>query len=241
MDNEDPWVISGTADKTPTPEAGDNYLGASILLARGPRSVWAKLKSRMRDSDGKVVGKADPNPILDTRTYEVEFLDGEIAELTANAIAEAMYSACDHGSKEYLLFDCFVDYKRSDKAITKEGQAMVHNGKKAMTFDSRLASVCEWLDGSTSWQSLKDLKESYPLRVAEYAVAQGIDNEPAFNWWAPFVLGKRERIIKLAERRQAKHLRRSFKFGFEVPSTVKEAYEIDKRNANTLWADAIKK
>jgi hypothetical protein len=57
----------------------------------------------------------------------------------------------------------------------------------------------------------------------------------------PFVLGKRERIIKLVKRRQARYLKRSFKFGIEVPSTVKEAYEIDKRNGNTLWADAIKK
>jgi hypothetical protein len=77
--------------------------------------------------------------------------------------------------------------------------------------------------------------------VAEYAVAQGIDTEPAFNWWVPFVLKKRERIIKLVKRRQARYLKRSFKFGIEVPSTVKEAYEIDKRNGNTLWADAIKK
>ena len=43
------------------------------------------------------------------------------------------------------------------------------------------------------------------------------------------------------KRRQARYLKRSFKFGIEVPSTVKEAYEIDKRNGNTLWADAIKK
>ena len=42
----------------------------------------------------------------------------------------------------------------------------------------------------------KDLKESYPLEGTEYAVAQGIENEPAFNWWVMFVLKKRERIIK---------------------------------------------
>jgi len=242
MDDEDPWVITGTADETPTPETGDNYLGASILLARGPTSVRAKVKSRKRDSDGNVVGTANPNPILDTRTYEVEFPDGEIAELTANAIAEAMYSTCDHDGNEYLLFDCFVDYKKNDKATTKEGQAMVHNGRKAMRRSTAGWHLCvQWLDGSTSWQSLKDLKESYPLQVAEYAVAQGIDTEPAFNWWVPFVLKKRERIIKLVKRRQARYLKRSFKFGIEVPSTVKEAYEIDKRNGNTLWADAIKK
>jgi hypothetical protein len=53
--------------------------------------------------DGNVTGKADPNPIKDTSTYEVEFPDGEIVELTANAIAKAMYSACNHDGREYLL------------------------------------------------------------------------------------------------------------------------------------------
>ena len=36
MDNKDPWVVMGIDTGIPTPEAGDNYLGASILLARGP-------------------------------------------------------------------------------------------------------------------------------------------------------------------------------------------------------------
>ena len=41
--------------------------------------------------------------------------------------------------------------------------------------------------------------------------------------------------------RQAKYLKKNFKFGIEVPRTVREAYELDKKNGNTLWADAIKK
>jgi len=31
------------------------------------------------------------------------------------------------------------------------------------------------------------------------------------------------------------------KFGIEVPKTVNEALELDKKNSNTLWADAIAK
>ena len=97
------------------------------------------------------------------------------------------------------------------------------------------------MDGSTPWQTLKDLKESYPLKVAEYAVSQVIKNEPAFNWWVTFVLKKRERIIKAVKGRAAKYLKKCFKFGIEVPGTVKEAYELDRKNGNTLWADAIRK
>jgi hypothetical protein len=36
-------------------------------------------------------------------------------------------------------------------------------------------------------------------------------------------------------------LTRTHKFGIEVPKTIKDALEIDHRNGNTFWADAIAK
>ena len=47
-------------------------------------------------ADGSVIGRAHANPILDTRTYEVEFPDEQTAEMAANVIAQNMYaSMCD--------------------------------------------------------------------------------------------------------------------------------------------------
>ena len=40
--------------------------------------------------------------------------------------------------------------------------------------------LVQWKVGSTSWTPLKDLKESNPVEVVEYAVANKIANEPAF-------------------------------------------------------------
>jgi hypothetical protein len=54
---------------------------------------------------------------------------------------------------------------------------------------------CQWKDGSSSWEKLSNLKELHPLETAKYAVTMGIDQEPAFNWWVPHVLRKRDRII----------------------------------------------
>jgi hypothetical protein len=36
-------------------------------------------------------------------------------------------------------------------------------------------------------------------------------------------------------------LKRTHKFGIEVPKTTKEALEVDKKNGNTFCADAIAK
>ena len=57
---------------------------------------------------------------MDTQTYEVEFPDGKVTELMANAIAESMYALYDDNGNEYLLFDCFVNYKNSNTALTKQ-------------------------------------------------------------------------------------------------------------------------
>jgi hypothetical protein len=45
-----------------------------------------------------------------------------------------------------------------------------------------------WHDGTTSWESLWNLKESNPVEVALYAVANKIAEEPTFAWWIPFTL-----------------------------------------------------
>ena len=52
---------------------------------------------------------------------------------------------------------------------------------------------------------------------------------------------KRDRIILLVEKRNPRFLKRTHKFGIEVPKTIKEPLEIDRRNDNTFWADAIAK
>jgi hypothetical protein len=100
---------------------------------------------------------------------------------------------------------------------------------------------CQWKDGSTSWESLADLKESHPIETAEYAVTKGIDHKLAFNWWVPHVMKKRDRIISLVCKRTTRYLKRTQKFGIEVPKTVKEALALDCKNGNTLWEDAIAK
>ncbi len=76
------------------------------------------------------------------------------------------------------------------------------------------------------------------MEVAEYAVAQGLDEEPAFLWWVPHMLKKRERIIKAVNKCYHK---RTHKFGFEIPKDAKQAKEIYDENDNTLWQDAIAK
>jgi hypothetical protein len=72
-------------------------------------------------------------------------------------------------------------------------------------------------------------------------VTKGLDHEPAFNWWVPHVLRKRDQIIHLVHRRTTRYLKKTHKFGIEIPKTVKEALALDRKNGNTLWVEAIAK
>eukprot|EP00980_Cylindrotheca_fusiformis_P014111 scaffold3713_cov74-Cylindrotheca_fusiformis.AAC.1 len=85
---------------------------------------------------------------------------------------------------------------------------------------------------------MKDVKDSYPVQLAEFAVDQKIDDEPAFAWWVPYTIKKKARIISKVK---SKYWSKTHKYGVRVPKSVQEAIEIDRENGNTLWWDAIMK
>ena len=49
------------------------------------------------------------------------------------------------------------------------------------------------------------MKEAYPIELAEYVVANRLVEEPAFKWWVPGVLKKRNRIISYQTRYENEH------------------------------------
>jgi hypothetical protein len=237
--------VDGSCERIPnaddiTPEDADNYVGAEVTLPLGGTIRAGTVKRRARSLEtGELTGTKNSNPILDTRSYEVEFPDGEVAEYAANVIAENMFAQCDSEGNQFRLMSDIVDHKSDKRAVQFADRFIIVNGKQHHRKTTVGWKLCiQWKDGSTSWERLADVKESYPIEVAEYATAQGIDHEPAFSWWVPYILRKRNRIIAAVNKRYHK---RTHKFGFEVPKTVKRALEIDTENGNTLWRDSIAK
>ncbi len=64
-------------DAEVTPETGDNYLSAELMLPKSGVLVKGHVTARKRDRDGNPIGHAKDNPILDTRSYIVKFDDGD--------------------------------------------------------------------------------------------------------------------------------------------------------------------
>jgi len=70
------------------------------------------------------------------------------------------------------------------------------------------------------WVSLKDLKDTNPIKLAKYAIANKILEEPAYAWWVSFCLNKGNRIIN---RIKSKYWQTTHKYGIRLPKMVKEA------------------
>ena len=150
-----------------------------------------------------------------------------------------MIAQCDPDGNQHLLLESIVDHKSDDTAIKHKDRYITVNNRKHHRKTTQGWTLCvEWKDGSSSWERLADLKESYPIQVAEYAQSKGIAEEPAFAWWTPYVLRRRDRIIASVKKRYHK---RTHKFGIEIPKTVERALQIDKENGNNLWRDVIAK
>ena len=129
-----------------------------------------------------------------------------------------MYAQIDDQGNSFLLLDEIQDHRKDGTALTEQ-DAYVYRGhnkhRKPTTKGWEL--LVAWKDGSNSWVKLKDIKDSNPVEVAEYAVANRIQDEPAFAWWVKPVLRRRNRIISKVKK---KYWRTTHKYGIRVPKSV---------------------
>ena len=76
------------------------------------------------------------------------------------------------------------------------------------------------------------------MKIADYDISNNLEKEPAFAWWVPHVINKRNKIISVvAIRVRIKNT----KYGMKIPTYITEAYDIDKEYGKTLWREAIKR
>ena len=142
-----------TNDLVVTPDTQDNYVGAKVNLLFGGTMHYGPVKRRARYPEGGLFDTRKSNPILDTRSYKVEFPDGNVAEFTANMIAENMLSQCDDAGNQYRLMSGIVDHKSNNKAVSKSDQYVVIRGRQSprnTTVGWKLCVECRY--GSTSWE-----------------------------------------------------------------------------------------
>ena len=191
-ENKPPNEGEQTPDE-PTPDSFDGYLNMEVGMPRGEDGEieHAIVKRRAIDQLGQPIGVSNDNPMLDTRQYDVEYLDGTIETVTANLIAENILAQVDESGHRQLFLDEIIDHKFVGTNKSKEATA--RKRKRHTQKDWEFCVI--WKDGSTNWVGMSDLKESYTIELAEYVLNNNLDKEEAFSWWLPYVLKKRKSII----------------------------------------------
>jgi hypothetical protein len=144
----------------------------------------------------------------------------------------------DEEGHHQVMLDEIVDHKSDETAVLPDNGYITLNARRHRRTTTKGWKLCvQWKDGSTSWEPLSDLKEAYSVQTAEYAIANKLEDQPAFAWWVGPTLRRRDRIIVSATNKR--YHKRIHKFGIELPKTVKEALEIDRRTGTTYWRDAL--
>jgi hypothetical protein len=201
-EDDDDMTLPETPDADDVDDAlADKYLNAELIFDTGSEREGRVFK-RAKGTSGEPIGRAHANPLFETRKYVVELTDGSSENYFANIIVERMYAQIDSEGIQYQLLNEITDH-RSDKSaiVIANGFTTSRNGNRVPKKTTRGRSLLvSWKDGSSDWFPLKDLKDAYPIQIEEYAMANQIANEPAFNWWVHTVRRKRNRIVAKLKR-----------------------------------------
>ena len=235
----DPEATAGDVEKDTN--VFDEYLGAKLYFDVGPDGSLRKgtVKKRLKGEDGRQIRHGHHNPLLDTRRYEVE-IDGIPHEYAANTIVGNLYSQVDSEGRQQLIFEEIIDHRKNEEEIPiDQGTIKTRGGQLRPKITTKGWELkVEWADGMSSWLPLCEVKNSNPVKVAEYTVAPKIDGEPAFKWWVSKTLRKRQAIVAKVK---SWYWRTTHKFGVELPHSVEEAQKLDKKKDNNYWRAAIEK
>jgi hypothetical protein len=86
--------------------------------------------------------------------------------------------------------DEIIDHAKDNTDVTiTDGYTMSSYGNRVPKQTTKgWKLLCQWRDGSSARVTLVDLKDSNPIELAEYTVANKLQEEPAFKWWVSSVL-----------------------------------------------------
>ena len=96
----------------------DEYINADLMLAReGKGVVSARVIKKSLGPDGNAIVAFNNNKMLDTRIYDIMFMDGTVQQLSANRIALSMYEHVYSEGSTTKILDQVQRHRKTDKAI----------------------------------------------------------------------------------------------------------------------------
>lgn len=154
-----------------TPEIlEDTYFNMELAMPRGQNDgpEFAKVTKRLRDANGLLIGTKNDNPLLNTRIYEVEYTDAYKASLTANSTAMNIYAQVNDEGNLYVLFSSIIHHRNDGTDVKIKDYFIKYKNsgrrRKETTKGWEILVMCK--DGSSAWETLKDMEGYYPVQVS---------------------------------------------------------------------------
>ena len=121
-------------------------------------------------------GVVNHNPLLDTRNYEVQYVDDFMEEMTANHIAENMLSQVYSEGNHFLFIKDITDHCKDSSYINKTDNFLnVKSGNLHVNHTTRGWTLqVEEGYGSVECFPLNYLQQSNPIDLAEYSIVNQI-------------------------------------------------------------------
>ena len=151
-----------------------------------------------------------------------------------------MYAQVNNEGNQFQLLEEIIDHCKNHTAVPiSEGmiQSASSDEKPKVTMRGWELLV-KFKDQLLDWIPLKDLKESNPIKLGEYAVTNHIVKEPALKWWVHKVLHWWNHIISQVK---THYWCTTHKFGIKLPHSVKEALKINEETGTGFWKKVINK
>ena len=117
--------------------------------------------------------------------------------MSTNLIVKNVFAQIDKEENRHVLMDKKTEHWFDEAAVNSQDAFLTtYSGTKQRRQTTQGVSLCiKWRNSNTSCVSLKEIKEAYPDQLAYYVISAKISVEPAFSWWVPHNLKKRNRII----------------------------------------------
>ena len=111
-------------------------------------------KKEKLDNKGEPIGTKNQTSLLDTRLYEVEFINGTTEALTYNIVAEILLSRIYEEGHWKLSLDRIINHIEFNTSIkNSDGYMITSTVIKQWKMTTRIRELClSWKDSSTDKQ-----------------------------------------------------------------------------------------
>ena len=170
--------------------------------------------------------------------FLVELGDGEFDEIiTYNKLCdmiEKIENQEDHPEEPKWTFQSILDHQGPLKTNHPDYKGSMYN------------VLVKWEDGSTTYEPLQLMIEDDPISLALYARKNNLLKTPGWkrlSHIAQDTVRERNKLRNMLHQYHVCQGKRTkgpvYQFGIQIPRNVKEAMELDLKNGDTKWQDAM--